>query len=128
MKNRLLFAALAAASLTCAPGAHAAESVSAIIVKLKPSAEKARVGPAARLARVAEDNGVALQHVRTLAVGAELGALPHAVGVEHASAIAARIAADPAVEYAEADRRVETARVANDEFISAQGYINNGVS
>src|SRR3982751_125572 len=124
MKNRLLFAVLAAASLACAPGAHAVESVSAIIVKLKPSAEKARAGPAARLARVAEDNGVALQHVRTLALGAELGALPHAVDVQQASAIAARITADPDVEYAEPDRRVGTARVANDEFVSAQGYIN----
>src|SRR5690242_1440127 len=100
----------------------AAEQTGGIIVKLKPSAAKAALTPASRLARVADGAGVPLRHVRTLATGADLAALPAPVDADQARALAARIAADPDVQYAEPNWRAHAAALANDEFFNAQGY------
>jgi serine protease len=121
--KRFLAVALCAIALPAA-----AEQISGIIVKLKPSVEKAAMTPASRLARVADGAGIPLQHVRTLATGAQLAALPGPVDATQARATAARIAADPDVEYAEPNWRAHPAAIANDEFFVSQGYLSSGIS
>jgi serine protease len=123
MKRAIAIALLCAMALPAA-----AEQISGIIVKLKPSAGKASMAPTSRLARVADGAGVPLQYVRTLATGAQLAALPGPVDAAQARAAAARIAADPDVEYAEPNWRAHAAAIANDEFFVSQGYLTNGVS
>jgi serine protease len=61
-----------------------------------------------------------------LATGAQLARLDRAVDLSEAQRIAARVAADPDVAYAEPDRRAFPARVPNDEFVGGQGYLTDG--
>jgi len=103
----------------------AAEQTAQLIVKFKPTAEKSSA--TARLARVAEDAGFGLAHVRTLATGAELAALAAPVDLAEAQRIARAISADPSVEYAEADRRAYPARIANDTYFASQQYLGASV-
>src|SRR5437868_15465246 len=118
MKRWFTLALLCAIALPAA-----AERTSGIIVKFKASAEKAALMPAARLARVADGAGIPLQHVRTLATGAQLAALPSPVDAAQAQATAARIAADPDVEYAEPNWRAHAAAFANDGVLQSQGSL-----
>ena len=120
-RHTLRAAALIACCALALPAS--AEQVSRLIVKLKPTLEKSSA--TLRLARVAEDAGVPLAHVRALATGAALAALDHPVDVTEAARIAASIARDPAVEYAEPDRRAWPARFANDPYAQTQLYLEN---
>ena len=118
---------LALLALCCAVAAPAAaERTSGIIVKFKADALKSLLAPAQRLARVADGAGVPLRPVRVLATGAQLARLDRAVDVAEAQRIAARLAADPDVAYAEPDRRAYPARLPNDEFVGGQGYLTDG--
>ena len=105
-----------------------AEPVSGIIVKFKPFTAKAALTPAMRVLRVADGTGIPLEHQRLLATGAQLAALPVPVDAAQAKAMAARVAADPDVEYAEPNYRARAAATANDEFYLSQSYLNNGIA
>ena len=128
IRRASLYGRVAALLLGCAL-AHVAlaEQTAGLIVKLKPTQEKSS-SAILRLARVAEDSGVAVTHVRTLATGADLAALPHPVDIAQAEALARKLAANPAVEFAEPDRRVQPARTTNDPYFASQGYLSNGLA
>ncbi|HEY1327720.1 MAG TPA: S8 family peptidase [Casimicrobiaceae bacterium] len=119
MRRLALFALLL---LLGAPAA-AQPAITQLIVKLKPAAEKAAVSPHVAVRRVAEDAGVDARPLRTLATGAVVLALDKAVDAGAAKALAARLAAHPLVQYAEPDRRVHPARVANDPQMPAETYL-----
>jgi serine protease len=126
LRRRITSSAAVLALLLCAVALPAAaEQASQLIVKFKPTAVKSSA--AVRLARVAEDAGVGLVHVRTLATGAELAALGAPVELAEAQRIARVIASDPAVAYAEADRRMYPARVPNDTYLLSQQYLESSV-
>ena len=114
---------LAAIALFLAALPAAAEQTAHLIVKLKPAGKSAS---APTLARVAEDSGVHLTPVRMLATGAELAALDSPMDLEAATKLARTLAANPAVDYAEPDRRVYPARFANDPSFLSQSYLADG--
>jgi len=105
-----------------------AEQTSRIIVKFKEGSAKALMTREARSARLAEETGVAMAPLRTLAIGADVVALDHPVDTGVARTLAAKIAARPDVEYAEPDYRAHAMRVANDEFFPAQAYLYNNAA
>ena len=122
-----LCGALAVAAALAAVPAFA-EETTRLIVKLRPDTAAVPQRADMRLARVAEDAGLGLVRVRTLATGAELMALPRAMPVDDARRVATRLTNDPEVEYAVPDRRRHALRVANDNFINGQGYLGNGTA
>ena len=77
---------------------------------------------AERVARLAA-GGARLSYVRPMALGAHVVALDHAVPLGEANAIAARLARDPDVLYAQADRRLKPQLMPNDEFLGLQTYL-----
>lgn len=125
---RFVWPLCAALTLSCGAAAlpAAAADTPRLIVKLKADGAKAALTAPLRLARVAEDAGVALSRLRTLATGAELMAFAQPLAPDVAERIAARIASDPDVEYAVPDLRRRAERMANDEFIGGQGYLADG--
>jgi len=70
-----------------------AEQTSRIIVKFKEGSAKALMTREARSARLAEETGVAMAPLRTLAIGADVVALDHPVDTGVARTLAAKIAA-----------------------------------
>jgi len=103
-------------------GAFAAES--RFIVKFRDDVAKAKVEPKVRVARVAEDTGLALAYRRPMALGLEVLS---AESSDTADALAAKIAAHPDVEWVEPDHKVFADRVPNDEFLTGQGYLSGDI-
>jgi serine protease len=120
-----LLAALMLAVSIAPAAAQPAESTSRLIVRFKDGVEKARLAPPQRVARLAEDAGLPLVHQRSMALGAQLVALPAAMSAAAAGALAARLATHPDVEYVQPDGRRYPLRSVNDEFIAGQGYLDN---
>jgi serine protease len=101
--------------MTGAAGQGAETRVSRLIVKLHAGSLGAT--PAARASRVREMEptaGVALAHLRELAGGASLLSLGAPMALSEAKAVAARLARDPAVAYAEPDIRVRRLAIPNE--------------
>ena len=117
--------ALAAASAFAAPPS---ESVTQqLIVKFKDQGTTRRALPLQnRLALLASDAGMTLFYVRPMALQAHVVALDHAVSLSEAQELAAQLATNADVEYAEADRWLKPNFVPNDEFIKQQTYLGNG--
>jgi serine protease len=126
----LVFAAPLALALAAASAfaAQASEPVTQqLIVKFKDEATTRRAMPLQnRVALLASDARMSLAYVRPMALQAHVVALDHAVSLNEAQAIAAQLATNADVEYAEADRWLEPAFVPNDEFINQQTYLGNG--
>ena len=117
-----LFRTAAVVALAGALSMPAFAAESGFIVKLRDDVAKAKVDAKARLARAADDAGIALAYRRPMALGL------HVVSVDadvDAGAIAAAIAASPEVEWAEPDRKVFPALAPNDEFVGGQTYLPN---
>ncbi len=81
-----------------------------------------------RVALLASDAAVSLSYVRPMALDAHVVALARAMPLEQAREVAARLASNPDVEYAEPDRWLKPAFVPNDDFINAQTYLGNGAA
>jgi len=113
---------VAATMLSAAPAL--AQDVTRLIVKFSAAGPKAALAPAARVERLADQSAIALKHVRSMAVGAQVVALGRPVTRESALALAAALARNPDVEYAQPDARRHALKVANDEFRSALGYLD----
>src|SRR6185312_16889506 len=77
-------------------------------------------------AKVAIDTGISLTHVRSMALGADVVAVENSAAAEQ---VAARLAADPDVDYAVVDHRVHAMQAArtpvNDTFAQEQHYLAN---
>ena len=114
--------ALAAGPLLVAP---AVAQEARIIVKLRPEGAKSAMTPKARIAKAADSAGVAVRHVRAMALGADVVAVVG--GGVAAEPVAQRLAASPDVEFAEVDQRrhaMQTAPV-SDIFAAEQHYLRN---
>ena len=93
-----------------------------LIVKFKPArAQTATLSATDRVALLGATRGVALAHLRTMALGAEVVVADHAVSAAEISALAS----DPGVEYVERDHFLKPRLVPNDEFILAEPYLGN---
>ncbi|HKJ08176.1 MAG TPA: S8 family peptidase [Gammaproteobacteria bacterium] len=115
--------ALAGALLGCLSHAGAQAATDGLIIGFRnPQAVTAGAvtGPGNSLAQASRVAGVSLTRVRTMGGGAVLARLPSHVSPAEARRIAARLAADPAVAYAEPDRRVHAAFVPNDPLYPHQ--------
>jgi serine protease len=125
---RIVFAAALALCAASPFAAPASESMTQqLIVKFKDAGTARRALPLQnRLALLAADGGMTLYHVRPMALNAHVVALDHAVPLNEAREIAARLATNADVEYAQADRWLKPKFVPNDEFINAQTYLDNG--
>jgi serine protease len=115
----------AAATTIVALPALAQDDVTRLIVKFSTASPKAALAPAARVERLADESAIALKHVRSMAVGATVVALGRPMTRDAAAALAAALARNPDVEYAQPDERRHALKVANDEFRNGQGYLDD---
>jgi serine protease len=122
---RSLGALAAVIAVAAATGAAAQSATPRLIVKFRDAAQKSTPLAAARVSKLAAESGLALRHLRPMALGADVLVLPSAVAEPEASRIAAIVAANPDVEFAVPDRVVKADFVPNDTFINAQPYLNN---
>ena len=126
-RARAVAAALLAAAATTivALPALAQDDVTRLIVKFSAAGPKAALSPAARVERLADESAIALKHVRSMAVGAQVVALGRPMTRDAAAALAAALARNPDVDYAQPDERRHALKVANDEFRHALGYLDD---
>src|SRR5688572_17723443 len=111
-----LVAALTASTAVAAQTAPDAETTGRIIVKFKDSFTKSSQLDAQRVGRLGLAKGLRLQHLRPMAFGANVVLLDQQVTIDQAEAIAAQIASDPEVEFAEPDRLRKPHLVPNDQL------------
>jgi serine protease len=124
MQVKLFCAVVIAMALAFSTIAHSEPA--RLIVKLTADATKAASTPKARIDKLGAATGTALTHVREMALGADVVAVEGATQA-NAAAIAARLAADPDVEFADVDRRRHALQVApvNDLYAPQQRYLRN---
>lgn len=118
----LMTASLVEARVEPAPD-PAAEPAPRLVVKLRP--DGAPYTAPARIARLSAATGVPLGYVRTLAMGAHLVSSPLVADGAGAEVVAARLADDASVEYAERTRRLRAARVPSDLLFGQQFYLQS---
>jgi serine protease len=95
-----------------------------LIVKLKPDAAKSALLPKAHIQKIAHDAGGSVSYVRAMALDAHVVAIDGNADASAARALAARLAADPAIEYAQRDERRKALQT-NDQYVSTQHYLTN---
>ena len=96
-----------------------------LIVRFRDATDKRVDAAKARVARLSADTHVAMTHLRSMAMDAEVVTLATPVPLADAQALARTLALDPAVEYAEPDRWIKPHLVPNDDLVGAQTYLNN---
>ncbi len=98
-----------------------------LIVKFRGASQTGSAGPEGRrgLSDMAFAAGAELTWVREMATGAQVFSLTRALPLDEVAAIAERIAANPAVEYAEPDQRMYPLLAASDPQYSAQWHLND---
>ncbi len=113
---------LTPALLLCAMSAHAdwADRTDRLIVKQRPG--QPTLNDSARRQALGLHAGATLAPQRRLAGGAEVVRLPASLPLAEVEAMAARLAAQPGVEYAEPDYRRHIALVPNDARYAEQWY------
>ena len=124
MPGKLFCAAVVAAFGVCAI-AHA--QTARLIVMLKPDVVKSASTPKARIEKLGAATGIALSQLREMSLGADVVVVKGASDAD-AAAIAARLAAEPDVAFAEVDRRRHAFQYAppvNDLFALQQPYLRN---
>ncbi len=135
MKSKTLFtlfcafaaAALATGATGPAQAARGTETTPRLIVKFRDGVQ--RVQPlsvtTARVQRLAAAAGHPLTHRRVMATGAHVLNLARPLPIAEAEAMAARLALEPDVEYAQPAYRRYVQRTANDQYIAQQTYLAN---
>src|SRR5436190_15577077 len=114
---------VAAAGPLLVPPAAAQEA--RIIVRLRAESAKSAMTSKARIAKAADRAGLAVRHVRPMALGADIVAVVGSPADAEQAAL--RLAASPDVEFAEVDHRrhaMQTALV-SDIFAAQQRYLRN---
>ena len=97
-----------------------------LIVRLTADAAKSALTPKTHLEKIGRAAGVPLEHLREMTLDAHVVAVDGARDVADAEAIAARLAADPAVEFAQVDyRRHALQSFPNDQYLTTQHYLPN---
>ncbi len=120
----LPFAWAAATTALTLEGGSDAVTTGQIVVKLRPDAASA--APAVRVAELAARIGAPLIYRRTMAIGALVVNVPGARTDSEIDALAARLATQPDVVYAERSRRMYAQRVPNDPLFASQFYLQSG--
>ncbi|MEO5764932.1 MAG: S8 family peptidase [Casimicrobiaceae bacterium] len=113
--------ALAIALLSLAAAAKADR----LIVMLTAEAAKSALTPKAQIERLGAAAGAPLSYVRPMAVGAHVVAMEGMRSRADAERAAARLATDPAVEFAEVDELRQPAAFPDDQYLTAQHYLPN---
>jgi len=105
---------------------HPAERIDQLIVRFKDEPGAGRRGPMAydRARALSVRAGMQITPLRPMAGGAHVVSLPHAMSLEEAEQVAAIIATDSNVLYAQADRRRYPLRVATDPAFFLQWYLS----
>jgi serine protease len=129
-KSRLCVVALFAFALAAdALGAEQAPTTTRLIVKLRDTAMlTTQAATVTRLSRIVADAataGVTITPQRAMAIGAHVMALSQPMSLDAARAVAARIAQNPDVEYAQPDVRRHAYKTTNDTFLSSQPYLGS---
>ncbi len=106
---------------------RAAQVTDRVIVKFKSEATNALPSGAVRAKALTASAGKALRHVRTMGDRVEVMGLAAAVSNAEARSIAAQIAADPTVEYAEPDYKMFPALSPSDPGFSPGIPFQGGV-
>jgi serine protease len=100
----------------------AAHADTRLIVKLRGDTAKSTLTTKARIAKAGVRSGIALSHLRAMAIGADIVT----AASDDASDVLRRLRANPAVEFVDVDRRRHAEQaVTNDEFLSGQKYLTN---
>ncbi|MGE5171640.1 MAG: S8 family peptidase [Rudaea sp.] len=113
-----------------AAGPAFAQSQARLIVKLNEAAAKSTATAKTRTEKLARVAGIPLRHVREMAIGADVVVADVASEAE-AERVAARLAADPDVAFAQVDHRVHALQAqppVNDLFAPQQRYLDNGAT
>ena len=100
------------------PAVRAAQSTDRLIVKFKRESANALPSGVVRAKALTASAGAAIRHVRSMGDNVEVMGLPSAVSNEEARRIAAQIATDPNVEYAEPDYKMFPAATPSDPGFS----------
>ncbi|MEO7322266.1 MAG: S8 family peptidase, partial [Burkholderiales bacterium] len=100
------------------PAVRAAQSTDRLIVKFKRESANALPSGVGRAKALTASAGAAIRHVRSMGDNVEVMGLPSAVSNEEARRIAAQIATDPNVEYAEPDYKMFPAATPSDPGFS----------
>lgn len=97
-----------------------------LIVRLSPDAGKSALTPKAHIEKLGTAAGVRLSHLRAMALGAHLVAVDGTHDQAAAETLAAKLSADPAVEFAQVDyRRYALQTFPNDQYLTTQHYLPN---
>src|SRR5436190_725676 len=114
---------VAAAGPLLVPPAAAQEA--RIIVRLRAESAKSAMTSKARIAKAADRAGLAVRHVRPMALGADIVAVVGSPADAEQAAL--RLAASPDVEFAEVDHRRHAMQMApvSDIFAAEQHYLRN---
>jgi len=109
------------------PAVHA--TTDRVIVKFRdPVLSTARSLSANHVSNLSGAAGISLRHVRPMSGRAQVFALPRHMSMADVELIARRLAADPAVEYAEPDRIKYPLLVPNDTQYSNQWDLHNSTA
>jgi serine protease len=122
-RNALSVAAVVAACAIAWPAS--AQDVTHLIVKFKDVPAKMSLPTAERLAHLSADHAVVLRPLREMALGAHVVALDAPLSRADAERVAAQLRTSADVEYVEPDLPRHAAKIANDEFRFAQGYLDD---
>ena len=104
-----------------------AQSQARIIVKLRDAGAKSAATAKARTEKLARLAGTPLRHVREMALGADV-VIADLANEAEGERIAARLATDPDVAFAQVDHRVHALQAqlpVNDVFAAQQHYLDN---
>ncbi len=112
-----------AAAVEAQTPASIAPNATRLIVKFRADTQKAALSKRARVSHLAAAVGVSLAHARPMALDMDVVELDAPRTLSGARAIAARMAAQPGVEFAEVDMPVGALRIPNDQFTYAQTYL-----
>ncbi len=104
------------------PRVRAAATTDQIIVKWRSKSSSTMAAPQ-RAGKLSAAGGVGMQHKRRSAAGSEVFKLERRMNAAELQVVLDRLNADPAVEYAVADRRRQAQRVPNDPFVADQWYL-----
>ena len=100
-----------------------------LIVKFKEApASAAAITAQSRVEHLAANRNRPLTYVRPMALGAHVVALDYPMTVDEASAIAAELATDPGVEYAQADGVKTPQSTPDDPYLNSQTYLQSSDS
>ena len=102
-----------------------AQNVSRLIVKFKDVPAKTSLPVAQRIAHLSADQAIALRPLREMVLSAQVVAVDGPLARADAERVAAQLRTSADVEYVEPDLPRRAAKIANDEFRFAQGYLND---